>query len=404
MAAGHVSASSLDNLNFLVKCVDTNTIKSLKDKAHLIYEGNRIKWTQDLDSLKYFIENIVGLNGRWRSPGGKSKQFNSINADLSITWYPGNQNSLLFQGKDGIVLKDFVVKMLEEPNIDSPNSNAKFSTQTADPVAEPCEKLCEIVADTKAAIEPELYVSSHHTCDCNPCGNDIKNVKLDIEDFQKQISSINNVIDSTNGIIESISEILLPGDGGGLTHDRRTESMVNELFKIIDEKNKVIMDRDNIIRELRTKLSEAESERDSLKQQEYSLDTQDTFQCNDTIENQRSLSSKTIPIEETTGTRHENNTDISLNNGKSYVSDSNSALQNIPVPAITTLKALTTMSHALSKTNPENWLGKLPLLEGKHKASCTLKSAKQNISQTSTMKTTDARMTSNAIKTPIQPM
>ena len=45
------------------------------------------------------------------------------------------------------------------------------------------EKLCEIVADTKAAIDPELYVSSHHTCDCNPCGNDIKNVKLDIEDL-----------------------------------------------------------------------------------------------------------------------------------------------------------------------------------------------------------------------------
>ncbi|CAB4010641.1 Hypothetical predicted protein [Paramuricea clavata] len=98
----------------------------------------------------------------------------------------------------------------------NPNSNAKFSTQTAHPVAEPCEKLCEIVADTKAAIEPELYISSHHTCDCNPCGNDIKNAKLDIEDLQKQISSINNVIDSTNGIIKSISEILLPGDGGVL--------------------------------------------------------------------------------------------------------------------------------------------------------------------------------------------
>ncbi|CAB4034930.1 Hypothetical predicted protein, partial [Paramuricea clavata] len=263
--------------------------------------------------------------------------------------------------------------------------------------------LCEIVADTKAAIEPELYVSSHR--DCNPCGNDIKNVKLHIEDLQKQISSINNVIDSTNGIIESISEILLPGDGGGLTRDHRTDATVNELFKIIDEKNKVIMDRDNTIREFRTKLLEAESERDSLKQQKYSaLDTQDTSQCNDTIENQQSLSSKTIPIDENTGTRHENNTDIRLNNGKSYVSDSNSALQNIPVPAIITLKTLTSMSLALSKNNPENWLGRLPLLEGKHKASCTLKFAKQNISQTFTMKTTDARMTANAINTPKQPM
>jgi hypothetical protein len=61
MAASHVSASSLDNLNFLAKCVDTNTIKSLKDKAHLIYEGNRIKWTQDLDSLKYLSKISLAL-------------------------------------------------------------------------------------------------------------------------------------------------------------------------------------------------------------------------------------------------------------------------------------------------------------------------------------------------------
>ena len=58
------------------------------------------------------------------------------------------------------------------PNIDSPNSTAKFSTQTADLIAESSSQLCEVVADTNAAIEPEL--SSHHIYVCNSCGNDIK--------------------------------------------------------------------------------------------------------------------------------------------------------------------------------------------------------------------------------------
>ena len=170
MAAGHVLASSSNNLNFVAKCLDTNTIKSLNDTAHLIYEGNRVKWTQDFDSLKYFIENIAGLDGRWTLPGGKSKQFISANADLSMTWYPGKLNSLIFHGKDGILFKDFLVKTLEEPDIDSPILNAKFSTQTADSSVEPSLQLCEVVADTSATVEPELYIPSYHACDCNPYG------------------------------------------------------------------------------------------------------------------------------------------------------------------------------------------------------------------------------------------
>ena len=104
MAAGRDSRSSSNNAMFSVKCLDTHTIKSLNDKAHLIYEGNRIKWTQDLNALKYFIKEIVGLDGSWRSPSGKVKQFKSTNADISMTWYPGKQNSLLFYGN---LLKDY---------------------------------------------------------------------------------------------------------------------------------------------------------------------------------------------------------------------------------------------------------------------------------------------------------
>ena len=61
--------------------VDICLIKSLNDKAHLIYDGVRFKRTLDLCLLKNFIENVVGLEGFWKSPGGKSKQFISTNVN-----------------------------------------------------------------------------------------------------------------------------------------------------------------------------------------------------------------------------------------------------------------------------------------------------------------------------------
>ena len=76
---------------FGLKNADICLIKFLNDKAHLIYHGVRLKWTQDLCSLKNFIENVVGLKGLWKSPGGKSKQFTSTNFDLNIRWYLGKR-------------------------------------------------------------------------------------------------------------------------------------------------------------------------------------------------------------------------------------------------------------------------------------------------------------------------
>jgi hypothetical protein len=61
--------------NFSLDRVDIPSIKLLNIKTHLVYDGTRIKWSNDLISLKNFTENIVGLVGCWRSPDGKSKQF-----------------------------------------------------------------------------------------------------------------------------------------------------------------------------------------------------------------------------------------------------------------------------------------------------------------------------------------
>ena len=45
--------------------------------------------------MKYSLE----MNGKWTSPGGHSRKFTCSNLDLTITWYPGKQNSLILHGK-----------------------------------------------------------------------------------------------------------------------------------------------------------------------------------------------------------------------------------------------------------------------------------------------------------------
>ena len=65
--------------------------------------------------MENFVENIIGLVGRWKSPRGKSKQFVSSDFDL-MTWHPGKQNTLLFNGKDGELLKKLLISTLNTPS------------------------------------------------------------------------------------------------------------------------------------------------------------------------------------------------------------------------------------------------------------------------------------------------
>ena len=124
MADGDKKLCSSNLKIFGLKNTDICLIKSLNDKAHLIYDGVRLKWTQDFCSLKNFIENVVGLKGVWKSPGGNSKQLTSTNFDLNITWYPGKQNSLLPHGKDGELLKKLLTSVL--------NNDCKRCDKTSD--------------------------------------------------------------------------------------------------------------------------------------------------------------------------------------------------------------------------------------------------------------------------------
>ena len=73
-----------------------------------------MKWNNSFKELQEFFQNTVGLNGKWISPGGSSKRYIDADFDLIANWYPGKQNSLLFQGKDGSLLREFLINLFTQ--------------------------------------------------------------------------------------------------------------------------------------------------------------------------------------------------------------------------------------------------------------------------------------------------
>lgn len=118
MAGNTEVQSSANHTNVIVNNIDSESIKLLNDQAYLTYDGNRIKWEQDLRSLRNFVENVAGLIGKWKSPGSTAKQFMDSNFDFVKTWYPGKHNSLIFHGKEGELFKKLLLDILQTNTAD----------------------------------------------------------------------------------------------------------------------------------------------------------------------------------------------------------------------------------------------------------------------------------------------
>ena len=84
------------------------------DWQYLQRNGEQLICTNDLESLKNFVENCLQQQGKWSSPGGNNKQFKSCNNKLVITWYFKKQLTLVFQGQDGLVLKEKLFKLAQD--------------------------------------------------------------------------------------------------------------------------------------------------------------------------------------------------------------------------------------------------------------------------------------------------
>jgi hypothetical protein len=67
-----------------------------------------------LGNAKDFVEHTLELSGRWTSQGGSSRKFICSDLDLTITWYPGKQNSLILHGKLSSDLSNILLKACQK--------------------------------------------------------------------------------------------------------------------------------------------------------------------------------------------------------------------------------------------------------------------------------------------------
>ena len=98
MADGHILRGVCKRLYNNVLFSNFNDDFNQIDCTNAIHDGKRFKWISNWETLKNFIEYSLQLKGKWTSPGGSSRKFTFKNLDLTITMYPGKQNSLMLHG------------------------------------------------------------------------------------------------------------------------------------------------------------------------------------------------------------------------------------------------------------------------------------------------------------------
>ena len=83
-------------------------------------------------------------------------------------------------------------------------------------------------------------------CDCSDQAQELIRVKSQIAALQNQSDSLNRVINSMNVVVESISRIVVPDEGSDLHPVIRLRKMRMEFSSILESKNKVLDDREDI--------------------------------------------------------------------------------------------------------------------------------------------------------------
>ncbi len=140
-----------------------------------------------------FKENHIRNVGNWSSPGGSAKKFIGSNAEISITWYPGKLNSLLFHGKDGPVVQDKCKYLCEKQNLSHIIKQLDTDGRSVDASSE--NNVVSIKLDQCTQTETQTVGCSSIILE-NQLLNVIEDMKLDIDILQTQTAALQNFVNS----------------------------------------------------------------------------------------------------------------------------------------------------------------------------------------------------------------
>ena len=87
------------------------SIRSNDAHLNISYDGGKVKWTGNFESLKDFVEKNLRELGEWTS---QRDQHRFVSSDLCITWYSATQ-TLQLQGKEGGRLKNTLIDICNPP-------------------------------------------------------------------------------------------------------------------------------------------------------------------------------------------------------------------------------------------------------------------------------------------------
>ena len=178
-------------LTQIVKCLDQNKAEGL---SNLEYDGEKFKWRNNLTELKKFVQDSLGVKGKWSSPGGGNKKFKEEDGQLILNWYFKKQSTLLFQGAEADGLKNILIDLLakdEQSHIEEKNAVANSGSQD--------EGDNTVIMDSEEksyGLSPlpnnnQNVPNDAFPCRCNTMATEIEGIKLDIVILQSQMASEN---------------------------------------------------------------------------------------------------------------------------------------------------------------------------------------------------------------------
>ena len=293
MAAGHLKVSSSNTSNKSAIFADFYEINKHQDRRYLSYDGKRFRWAGNLESLKHFVENGVKLLGIWTSPGGSSKMFTCSYLDLTVTWYPGKQNTLMLKGTTSLELADTLIEVCSTSISgisakDSKTSNGDNITLESTSQV-PMEKAKQKHENETFSVEQDevrstsisstILQGSTTNCRCNLLAADIEGIKLDMVIMQMQIES-NNV--SQNRVLNKLGErdeiSCLKQD---LHKEReRSKELEKDMIILVEGRNREVEELNNTIASLQNTLESTEMTNKCLRKEITQINSNNLLKAN----------------------------------------------------------------------------------------------------------------------------